>query len=136
TAYACRPRPARRRAISTMASGGFSCIALCSAAEDGATVDVHDLARDVTCELAAQEDDGPGDVLLRRDAAERNRRLDALAPAARVRLRRHLRVDPAGRDAIHRHVTHGELDGDALRERDDRPLRRRVVSVTGLAALS
>src|SRR6266566_2707608 len=109
-----------------------------SPAQHTPSVHVEDLARDVPRQIGAEKHDRAGDVLGARDPPQRDRVLDLPPPLSRVapvRLRRHLRLDPSGRHAIHVDLTRGELHGEGLGERDDRALGRGVIGMKRLAPL-
>src|SRR2546430_13242034 len=109
-----------------------------SSAEHAPPVHVQNLARNVPGQVGAEKHDGPRTVLGACHATERDRPLDVLlAPSRvpRIRRRRHLRVDPSRRHAVHVDPARRELDREGLGERDDRALGGRVVGVEGLAPL-
>src|SRR5690349_6367699 len=99
------------------------------------SVYVHDLARHVPREIAAQEKDGAGDVLRRWDPAQRDGRLDPRAAVTLERRYTHLGVHPARRHAVDQDVR-GVLDGQRLGQRDDGPLAGRIVAVERLTPLA
>src|ERR1700704_6589903 len=74
-------------------------------------IHIQDLARNVPGERGAEEHNRARDCLGAGPPAEGDRLLDGAPPATRVGLRRHLRIHPPWRDAIHRDAR-GQLDGE------------------------
>ena len=93
----------------------------------------------VTCRASGEQRKtiGPGDVL---GASRRGRSGSSRAirsrPPPRIAPSRHLGVDPARRDAVHRDAARRQLHGQRLHERDHRALAGGVVGVHRLAALA
>src|SRR5258708_9886718 len=110
-----------------------------SATQHTPAVDVENLPGDVPCQPRAKKHDRAGDIPGARHTGERNRLLDLLSPAPpvpRVRLRRHLGIDPPRRHRVHGDVARRELNGERLGERNDGSLGGGVIGVEGFAPLA
>src|ERR1017187_7771463 len=108
-----------------------------SAGEDGAAVDVEDFAGDEAGERGAEEEDGAGDLRDVGGALRRDGRVGVGGDGGIVEDGGgHLRVRPAGCDAVGVDRVRGELGGERLGEGDDGALGGGVVSVKAFAALA
>ena len=84
-----------------------------------------------------QEQNRSRDLLWLGDPSQRNRRENRSPTLGVIQRRRgHIRVHPAGRDAIHINAIASEFGGEPLDHADQRTLGRSVVAVKSLAALS
>src|SRR5256884_1802677 len=120
------PRPARG-ATPAVATGGAAPTRRSSSSAGGeAAVDGELGAGHVPRVVAGQEQRHAGDLARRRDAAERNARLELFAERIREVRRLERRVDDARVDDVAAHTVASELDGQRLRQRDQPALGRRV----------
>src|SRR5947208_1812163 len=123
------PRPARG-ATPAVATGGAAPTRRSSSSAGGeAAVDGELGAGHVRRVVAGQEQRHAGDLARRRDAAERNARLELFAERIREVRRLERRVDDARVDDVAAHTVASELDGQRLRQRDQPALGRRLVDV-------
>src|ERR1017187_7652250 len=108
-----------------------------SAGEDGGTIDVEDCAGDEAGERSAEEEDGAGDL---RDVGGALRRDGGVGASGDGGIIEdgggHLRVGPAGCDAVGVDSVRGEFGGERLGEGDDGTLGGGVVGVKAFAALA